>query len=100
MSPEVVMKIGVKRNENEPETKTIQRTCKKVTNMQILSMYLPSATTIDEYKSLLAAQEEADAGMALNSLSGTDIKCTLHYDTTSRNNIDGDWVSIILKFFR
>ena len=26
------------------------------------------------------------------------IKCTLHYDTTSRCGIDGEWVSLVLSF--
>ena len=44
-----------------------------------------------------AAQEERDAGVALfRKDAGT--KATLHFDTTSRNNIDGEWPSLILNF--
>ena len=58
---------------------------------------LPSARTIVEYKQLQAAQEERDAGVALFK-KNSDTKLTLHFDTTSRNNIDGEWPSLILNF--
>ena len=47
--------------------------------------------------SLLAAQEEADAGEALLNMPCT-IKSTIRHDSTSRSSIDGDWVSIVLRF--
>ena len=54
--------------------------------------------TIIEYKQFQAAQEERDAGVALfQKDAGT--KATLHFDTTSRNNIDGEWPSLILNFW-
>ena len=52
---------------------------------------------MDWYIGLLAAQEEAEAGRTLLNMS-TDVKSTLHYDTTTRSCIDGDWVSITLTF--
>ena len=52
---------------------------------------------IIEYKQLQAAQEERDAGVAFfQKDAGT--KSTLHFDTNSRNNIDGEWPSLILNF--
>ena len=48
---------------------------------------LPSEKTINRYISLLAAQEEAE-----------DVRSTLHYDASKQSCIDGDWVSIVLKF--
>ena len=58
---------------------------------------MPSARTILKYKHLQATQGETDAGVALfnNTKPG---KVTLHYDTTSRSNIDGEWPSLILNF--
>ena len=50
---------------------------------------LPSSGTILQYKHLQATQEQTDAGVALfnNTKPG---KVTLHYDITSRSNIDGE----------
>ena len=58
---------------------------------------LPSARTITEYKQLQASQEERDSALALLNKE-TMVKVTLHFDTTSRNHIDGEWPSIILNF--
>ena len=55
-----------------------------------------SKKTINRYIGLLAAQEEAEAGIALLNLP-SGVSSTLHYDTTTRSCIDGDWVSIVLK---
>ena len=44
-----------------------------------------------------ASQVERDAGLALLN-KPNDVKTTLHYDTTSRCHIDGEWPSIILNF--
>ena len=58
---------------------------------------LPSSRTILKYKHLQASQEETDADVALfkNTKPG---KVTLHYDTTSRSNTDGESPSLILNF--
>ena len=40
---------------------------------------------------------ERDASTALLH-KRTDVKSTLHYDTTSRNSIDGEWPSITINF--
>ena len=58
---------------------------------------LPHENTITKYIGLLAASEEAEAGMSLFHMP-EDVKSTLHYDATSRNFIDGDWVTLTLKF--
>ena len=54
---------------------------------------LPSSRTILKYKHLQASQEETDADVALfkNTKPG---KVTLHYETTSRINTDGEWPSL------
>ena len=44
-----------------------------------------------------ASQVERDAALAL-LLKERPAKATLHYDTTSRNSIDGEWPSIIIRF--
>ena len=44
-----------------------------------------------------ASQVERDAGLALLNKREFE-KSTLHYDTTSRCHIDGEWPSLILSF--
>ena len=58
---------------------------------------LPSPKTINDYKQLLAVQEEADAANCLYNMP-SGVTCTLHYDTTSRCKIDGEWPAIIFSF--
>ena len=47
----------------------------------------PSARTISNHKQLLASETESEAAMALLDKDST-IKAIVHFDTTSRNNID------------
>ena len=58
---------------------------------------LPSAKTINNHKHVLAIQHEQDAAAALYQIQ-PGMKVTLHYDTTSRSKIDGDWPTLILIF--
>ena len=58
---------------------------------------LPHEKTINKYIGLLAASEEAEAGISLLNMAD-DVKSTLHYDATTRSFIDGDWVSLTLRF--
>ena len=58
---------------------------------------LPSARTLNNHKQLLAVQAEADAANTW-FLMDSRVRCTLHYDTTSRSKIDGEWPSIIFSF--
>ena len=58
---------------------------------------LPSARTINTFKHKQALMMEISAAAALlNKKPGTEV--VLHYDTTSRSRIDGEWPSIILNF--
>lgn len=58
---------------------------------------LPTPKTINDYKQRMAIQEESEAADELYH-KPNDVKCTLHYDTTSRCKIDGEWPAIILNF--
>ena len=58
---------------------------------------LPSERSVNRQKLCLATQCELDAALALLDIK-IGQKCTLHYDTTSRCGIDGEWVSLILSF--
>ena len=50
----------------------------------------------NRYIGLLAAQEEAEAGIALLNMP-ENVTSSLHYDATTRSCINGDWVSIVLS---
>ena len=59
-------------------------------------MILPSARTISDYKHMQASEAERNAAIALYQ-KPDNIKRIMHYDSTSRSSIDGEWPSIILK---
>ena len=58
---------------------------------------MPSAKTINDYKLTLAIQTEKEAATALYNMPD-DVKSTLHFDSTQRSKIDGDWPCLILIF--
>ena len=58
---------------------------------------IPSARTISDHKQMLASESETEAALILIK-KDSKTKATVHFDTTSRNNIDGDWPTIILRF--
>ena len=58
---------------------------------------LPSRSVLIDYKHLQATESGTQAGVALVKKT-IDVLVTLHYDTTSRNCIDGEWASLILNF--
>ena len=67
------------------------------TEYEKYALVLPLASTITDYKQMQASQAERDAANKL-LMKEAEIKCTLHYDTTSRNKIDGEWPAIIFGF--
>ena len=96
-----------KRSSSEPPSQQKPRKlrkdgqpCKNPLSLEDYKAYadvLPSARSINKQKLLLATQCELDAATALLDIRH-GIKSTLHYDTTTRSGIDGDWVSLILAF--
>ena len=58
---------------------------------------LPSVKSINTYKHLKAMHQEIEAGEALMN-KDAQTKVTLHYDTTSRSRIPGEWPCLILNF--
>lgn len=58
---------------------------------------LPSAKSINMFKHKKALSQEIIAAKALISKKPCT-KATLHFDTTTRSRIDGDWPSLILNF--
>ena len=58
---------------------------------------IPSAKSIRNFKHLQATQEEVKAAVALYRKTVNE-NITFHFDTTSRNCIDGEWPALILNF--
>ena len=58
---------------------------------------MPSAKAINDYKLTLAIQTEKEAATALYNMPD-DAKSTLHFDSTQKSKIDGDWPCLILIF--
>ena len=57
---------------------------------------LPSTKTINDYKLTLAIQAEKEAATALYNMP--DDWNQLHFDSTQRSKVDGDWPCLILIF--
>ena len=66
-------------------------------NWRIYEYVLPSARIQVDYKQGKAIQQESEDAIALY-LKPDDVKSTLHYDTTSRSEVDGHWPALILIF--
>ena len=58
---------------------------------------VPSAKVANEHKHNKALHQEIKAANALGNRDD-ETKVTLHYDTTTRSQIDGEWPSLILNF--
>ena len=55
---------------------------------------LPSARTIADYKQILASEMETEAARMLYE-KDPSVKAIMHFDTTSRSSIDGDFCDIL-----
>ena len=58
---------------------------------------VPSSKTISVMKQYQSLEQERKAVVSLQN-KPSDVKTTLHFDTTTRSTIDGDWPAIILIF--
>ena len=65
--------------------------------LKTYSYVLPSARVISNTKQIQASEMESMAATTLYN-KGNGIKAIVHFDTTSRSSIDGEWPSIILRF--
>ena len=88
------------QEEFEPSVTLInneQRKSKKPRTADDYARYknvLPSPRMVAEYKHNKALHQEIAAAKALENLEeGT--KVTLHYDTTGRSRVDGEWPSLL-----
>ena len=84
-------------NEEDEPTEPVCKKPRKHEEYTIYKDVLPSAKTINSYKHNKALQQEIDAAVALKN-KDEKTKITLHYDTTSRSRIDGEWPALILNF--
>ena len=69
---------------------------KKLDYSQDFEYVLPSARVIAREKHMQAIQQERKAALAILDASPDD-KVTIHYDTTTRRRIAGEWTSIIIR---
>ena len=58
---------------------------------------IPSAKVVNDFKHKKAISQEVTAANAIKN-KPDNVKLTLHYDSTMRSRIDGEWPSIILNF--
>lgn len=59
---------------------------------------IPSAKSCSSYKHTKALHQEMSAAKALQCIGLDDTRATLHFDTTRRSRIEGEWPSLILNF--
>ena len=78
---------------NQPQDKKPRRK----EQYQQYKLILPSAKVVSDFKHEKAMHQEITAGKALSSVT-RDIKVTLHFDTTGRSRVDGEWPALILNF--
>ena len=62
-----------------------------------MSHILPSIKSVNTYKHLKSMHQEIEAANALVN-KDHNTKVTLHYDTTTRSRIEGEWPFLILNF--
>ena len=81
-------------SEEEPQ---LPKQIRRKEDYSIYRYVLPSKKVIGCYKHDKSLHQEIVAGKALGELDpGTRV--TLHFDTTSRSRIDGEWPALILNF--
>ena len=85
-------------DQNEPPSKK-KRTVPVPSSKADYDKYqyvLPSAQTVSDYKHMQASEAEGNAAIARYQ-KPDNVKRIMHYDTTSRSSVDGEWPSRILK---
>lgn len=92
----------------ETARKAVQIVCKNMYGHELylsakesggkdLTHVMQASRTVTDHKQYLATATETDAALALLD-KDVSVKAFPHFDTTSRNNIDVNWPSIILRF--
>ena len=94
LKPEAVVSTS---SEGEPLPSYSKKPRTK-TDYEIYKYVLPSAKAISSHKHSMAMSKEVKAATNLLSKDERKYKVTLHYDSTTRSRIDGEWHCIILNF--
>ena len=82
-----------------PSEKNQEHVVKKLRKADEYASYIdifPDKKTIANYKHSQSLQHEVEAAKALINKNKSS-KAILHFDTTKRSRIEGDWVSLILN---
>ena len=88
-----IYELELPKQSDEPRKKKPQT----AEDYQLYVDALPSGKSVNNFKHKKALTQEIIAAKALFSKKETT-KVTLHYNTTSRSSIDGDWLSLIFNF--
>ena len=83
---------GKEEQEQEPPKKKVRSKIQYRDYCEVI----PSTKTIMKMKHLLAIQQERNTALALLDTVPSD-PVTLHYDTTKRKHLNGEWPSIVLQ---
>ena len=87
----------IPESDDEADSEPVNKKPKTAKDYEAYRYVLPGPKSVGDYKHLKALQQEISAAQALTSLEeGTRV--TLHYDTTGRSRVDGEWPAIILNF--
>ena len=62
-----------------------------------IQQFFAVCQNLADTKHLLAIQQERNAALAILDASDDELATTLHFDTTSRKRIKGEWPSIIIR---
>jgi hypothetical protein len=87
----------VEDEEEEEEEEPLSKKPRTIKDYEEYKNVLPSIKSVNTYKHLKAMHQEIKAAEALVN-KDKHTKVTLHYDTTSRSRIDGEWPCLILNF--
>ena len=60
-------------------------------------MFCHKLRTVADFKHLQESQVECDVSLAMLNKK-RNVKVTIHYDSTTRNSIDGEWPSLLSCF--
>ena len=83
-------------NPSEKHPKYVTKKPRNADDYALYSDVFPDKKSIVNYKHSQSLQREVDAANALINKNKSS-KAILHFDTTKRSRIEGDWVSLILN---
>lgn len=60
---------------------------------------LSFSKTVRDSKQMQPSQIEKDPAIVLLNKAAKSAKVTVHYDTTTRSSLDGEWPSVVLQIY-